>query len=636
MVSKEAFEKSGETESPEKLEMRFDPKTIEHLGVQMYYTLPPVIAEVIANAYDANAESVKIHLNDKDYKEIIIEDDGHGMSFNELNSKFLLIGRNRREEGELSPKPKERLVIGRKGLGKLSFFGVAKEITIETVKDNFKNSFSMNIEDIKKAKNGVYNPNIVERNVKVEKAHGTRIILRDLKRKSQFNTKDMAVSLTRSFSIFDEKDFDVRIIYGENTTITLQNDLKYEGINPLVELNAPFSDIENDYTNAGNINGKIVVAEDSTIPTTMRGIALFSRGKLVNDYSFYDVKATSHGYSYITGGLDISFIEEWDKDVISTNRRSLNWEDEDTENLKEYLNEIIRHVYNKQRELRKTNKKKKIKEKSGIDIDAWTESLPKHEKKLAVRLVENILNSEGLDDDKTADLVEYVKDSFQFESFKEIASDLEEIRELNGDELLALLREWKIIEAREFYKLSLVRIETIKKFELYINENVKEVPVMHDFLKSFGWLLDPRIIEFEDEKRFSQILRDKFPEKDIELESDKRIDFLCTTLANTLFIIELKRPKHVLKEKDILQANEYADFVEKNIGTDQYAPKKIITYIVCGERNSRGAVQKLVASLEQAGNIYIKTYSELLTNAQKYHKEFIKKYDDFKNKKESV
>ena len=29
------------------LSMRFDPATIEHLGIQMYSTLPPVVAELV-------------------------------------------------------------------------------------------------------------------------------------------------------------------------------------------------------------------------------------------------------------------------------------------------------------------------------------------------------------------------------------------------------------------------------------------------------------------------------------------------------------------------------------------------------------------------------------------------------------
>lgn len=42
----------------EVLKMTFDPKTIEHLGVKMYSTLPPALAELISNAYDADAGKV--------------------------------------------------------------------------------------------------------------------------------------------------------------------------------------------------------------------------------------------------------------------------------------------------------------------------------------------------------------------------------------------------------------------------------------------------------------------------------------------------------------------------------------------------------------------------------------------------
>jgi len=618
-----------DSKSSEILEMKFDPSTIQHLGVQMYYTLPPVIAEIIANSYDADAENVTLYLNDESEREIIIVDDGNGMSFPELNSKFLMIGRNCRLEGEKS-SVKKRFLIGKKGLGKLSFFGIANEIVVETIKDSVKNMFSMNIEDIKKEKSGVYHPSIIEKKVKTSDSKGTKVVLRNLKRKSAFDVDSIAVSLARSFCIFDEKDFQVRIIHNGKKTITLKNDLKYSGIVPLIELCTPFSGIAHTYLEADKICGKVIVSQDSTIPSEMRGIALFSRGKLVNDYSFYDVKATSHGYSYITGTLDVSFIDDWTKDVISTNRRSLNWEDEDTVKLKEYLNEIIHHIYNEQRKLRKQQKKQKVKEKTGVDIDVWIEELPAHERKLAIRMVDNILESEGIDADKAGDLIEYVKDSFQFESFKEFAAELEGISEISGEDIIDLLKEWKIIEAREFYKLSMVRIEAIKKFEVYIKENAKEVPTVHNFFKSFSWLLDPRIIEFEDEKTYSNLLKEKFNEKDVKLETDKRIDFLCTSIANSFFIIELKRPHHVITAKDIEQANEYAAFIEKHMGTGKFSSSQIVTYVVCGQRNTSPSVERMIKTYDKAGDIYIRTYSELLTIAQKYHKEFIKKYDDFR------
>src|SRR5690606_25596645 len=109
--------------STDKLVMKFDPQTIEHLGIQMYYTLPPVISELVSNSYDADAKKVTVYLNDIGQKSIIVEDDGHGMTFSDINSKFLKIGRNRREKSASQKSESgERYVIGKKGIGKLSFF----------------------------------------------------------------------------------------------------------------------------------------------------------------------------------------------------------------------------------------------------------------------------------------------------------------------------------------------------------------------------------------------------------------------------------------------------------------------------------------------------------------------------------
>src|SRR5690625_429490 len=113
--------------------MSFDPHTIEHLGVKMYSNLPNALAELIANAYDADAESVFINLYDNgDEKRIQVIDDGAGMSFEDLNEKFLRIGRKRREEDDRYSPSGKRKVTGRKGLGKLAFFGLSETIDIET------------------------------------------------------------------------------------------------------------------------------------------------------------------------------------------------------------------------------------------------------------------------------------------------------------------------------------------------------------------------------------------------------------------------------------------------------------------------------------------------------------------------
>ncbi len=163
-----------------KLEMTFDTNTIDHLGIKLYSTLPPVIAELISNAYDADATNIIVKLNDTISKEKTIEiiDDGQGMDFDEINDAFLVIGRNRRIESN-ERTINGRLVIGRKGLGKLSVFGIAGEIELTTIKNGYKNVISMIYADIKNTPRGeVYNPIIHQYNQLTEENSGTKIVLK--------------------------------------------------------------------------------------------------------------------------------------------------------------------------------------------------------------------------------------------------------------------------------------------------------------------------------------------------------------------------------------------------------------------------------------------------------------------------
>jgi HSP90 family molecular chaperone len=115
------------------LTLQFDPLTIEHLGYKMYSHLPNALAELIANAYDADATKVQVILRDGESgRSVIVQDDGHGMNLGDLREKYLRIGRNRRVEGEGRSESGRRAVAGKKGLGKLALFGIGETILLTT------------------------------------------------------------------------------------------------------------------------------------------------------------------------------------------------------------------------------------------------------------------------------------------------------------------------------------------------------------------------------------------------------------------------------------------------------------------------------------------------------------------------
>jgi len=68
---------------------------LNHLGINLYSNIPAVLSEIVANSWDADAKRVDITIAED---QIIIEDDGCGMSADDINNKFLYVGYQKREE----------------------------------------------------------------------------------------------------------------------------------------------------------------------------------------------------------------------------------------------------------------------------------------------------------------------------------------------------------------------------------------------------------------------------------------------------------------------------------------------------------------------------------------------------------
>jgi uncharacterized protein (TIGR02391 family) len=387
--------------------MSFDPHTIEHLGVKMYSNLPNALAELIANAYDADAKTVIINLYDDGSKKWIqVTDDGVGMSFEDLNEKFLRIGRKRREENDKYSPSGERKVTGRKGLGKLAFFGLADNIDIETIKEGTgeKVSFTLNWNDLLSTKGTDYKPNFDTEETH-EDNQGTEIILQDLKRKSPFDKESLAVSLSRLFNLFD-KDFQVFLHHNDDEAIKIDDKLKFNSIEPQFEWQFPefLENVEAEYEKSDQIKGKILSTEKPLKPG-LRGITLFANGRLVNAPEFFGVSESSHGYSYFTGWLEVDYVDDWNKDVISTDRQSLSWDLPETEELRVYLKKIMFELERRWRDKRKEVRRETVQKKSKVNIEEWFDKLPTDVRNKIEPIILKLEDSELQDSDQ-ADVVE--------------------------------------------------------------------------------------------------------------------------------------------------------------------------------------------------------------------------------------
>ncbi|MEJ7822869.1 MAG: ATP-binding protein [Chitinophagaceae bacterium] len=101
---------------------------LNHLGRNLYRSFVTVLGEAISNSWDADAKNVWIYI-DKTKNNLIIKDDGNGMTDDDFQNRFLKIGYSKRKDKTVVA-PKGRSFIGRKGIGKLALLSCADTITV--------------------------------------------------------------------------------------------------------------------------------------------------------------------------------------------------------------------------------------------------------------------------------------------------------------------------------------------------------------------------------------------------------------------------------------------------------------------------------------------------------------------------
>lgn len=218
--------------------LNIDPRILELLGPSLYTNIYYVLAELIANAYDADAHNVYIISNKDD---ITVEDDGKGMSYiNGDIRKYLNVAAVSRNSTNEALTPLNRRKMGRKGVGKLAALSVSENVLVKTICNGEKSGFVLSrfigennlltpLSDDKitferLSDNGTA---IVMQNPQY-KLHSTlKAIKRNLLKIFPLVNKDFRIHLYRGTEKEVIEDFDKEMISELSTLITLGDGFKY-------------------------------------------------------------------------------------------------------------------------------------------------------------------------------------------------------------------------------------------------------------------------------------------------------------------------------------------------------------------------------------------------------------------------
>lgn len=603
---------------PEKFTMPFKPTTIEHLGLKLYVFLPPVMGELISNAWDADATKVEIKVPEgkiTEHSEVIIRDFGIGIDSKSFQDEYLPIGRNRRKELDKDTSEKGRTLMGRKGIGKLSAFGVASILEIRSIKDGYAVCIRLDYEKMKSWPEGsAYEPEIIhERCGETDEHDGTEILVRRLHRKSPIDVDRLRRRIARQFIVIGS---DFEVIVNDVPIKPEDRRLKDDCKKFWHAKDLPGNGVI-DEENKWQVKGWIGIIEKAS--QVERGVDVFARGKTVELETMFGLKTTHIQFAraYVIGEIEADFLDA-EEDNVSTGRNAVTWESPQGQKLEIWGQEALKFVFKEWLEIQRKEKEEKIIRTT--DFDKWLSMRNIREQKIAKKLLSAIVDDPDIEPESAEPLLNIVKTNVEFYAFQELVDEMEET-DINVPTFLKLFEDWRLIEAREHLKLADGRLEVMEKLAKYIDEDALEVQQIQPLFEENGWLVNPSWGRITGQTRYTELLRKHCKEpKNID-EKDRRIDIIGYSIGNNLHVVELKRPGKKLSRQDLEQIEGYVDWARANLtATGRGSPRYISGLLIVGILGADGAIRAKEERLK-GDDVLVDTYEGLLHTARKIYGE---------------
>lgn len=571
------------------------------------------LTELVANAWDAGATHVNIFIPDKIGNQLIIEDNGTGLTKKEFHERWMKLRYNRLvHQGKFVFSPTgtktNRIAYGRNGVGRHGLLCFNDEYIVKTIKDGELLTLTVSTKVPREA--------IAILNEKNEKksGHGTRL----------------EVTVARNLPALDK----VREIISSRF---LQDPQFIIEINrqrlPLDKLEGLLNKTELTTKDGFKITANFVDTKKSSKKNIYQGIAFWQRGRLVGIPSwilgniFYvdgrTVMARRYNVVIQSDDLDEIIREDWGgfKNTSKTNNLF--------EEVRDYVNKMFEEVAKANVEETKATIKTELKSKlqgasplALYEVDEIIESIaissPTANKESISLAVEAVLNLESS------------------KNGQELLAKLSRLNEEDIAGLNQLLEKWSVKDALTVLNEIDRRISIIEAIrKLSKDKAVDELHILHPLVTESRWLFGPEYdtAEYTSNRQLQTVMKQLFNGKakeghDINLQKRPDIVVLADdstvsvtgtedfssdsdlVIVGKVLIIELKRGGFEIKRDERNQAQNYIeDLITLGINASSYSA------FVVGD--SISTTLQRHSTIGDNGNIYVTTFSQLVDTAEK-------------------
>jgi hypothetical protein len=621
------------------LQIKFAGRLIDLLGQQMYGGAVPSVAELVANAWDADAPKVEIFIPEDVHSpnaEISVRDFGKGMTFDELNKYYLHIGYERRLRGDKTEGG--RLVMGRKGIGKLAGFGIAEDIIVTSIKDNHLIEINLNYTELRNLHTASEHPLKPLKDEPTTEQEGVKVTFRGLKLSRNINPETFRQSMARRFAVGSEQ-MEISV----NCIAITKDKLDFEYRYP----NEGWDEI--DIEGFGNIQCWFGFLSNTIKDTELRGISVFARERVAQFTPFFfNLSGGINGQvalEYLTGQIKADVLDN-DVDYIATDRQTVNWQFGNAPTLEEWGKDKIKQLC--------ADWKKKHDQKN---IDRFQHNLgefysridnlsSKQEKKDLTTALTKIASIERIQENDFRVIANAIVSGVERESVRKVIQRINTTSDEALPELFDAIKEWDIISAVSTAEIVYGRIQIIDQFKKHIDDRLAEKSSsgrmdMQTFIKEYPWLLGHRYeqlspADFYHEKGVDKWIEDVLIETDKEYniadkKDGKRFDLLCIKNEWLIVVLELMRPGKPEDYDHVSRLNRYVSRIKTHINDNEtsiiFKGKSVYGLLIADEPSKDPSLGETKIAFKN--NLESITWNGLFESVKANYREY---YDLLKNK----
>jgi hypothetical protein len=652
-------------------ELRISRLTVDKLGVKLYDKASAVVAELIANGYDADAELVTVRvplstalatktrsgkIRSAKYT-IEVIDDGHGMTPDEAIDFYLKVGRDRRlvaGQGGHS-RTKGRPVMGRKGIGKLAPFGICKRIEVISAggmktKTGYRVAhFFLDYDKILTDSDSAVELDRGALDRTFQAKHGTTIRL------STFLVRRVPDPITfhrqlASRFIFAQPDFKIVVEDTRNPEENPPEPVKPFSVATVdgTRIDLTTRPVTMDAQTKLPVQGWLGMAKQAYQNEEMAGVRIYARNKMVATTRDFEQPAGFTGEftvrSYLVGEVHAEWLDEDNgDDLIRSDRQGILWDSEYGRALRQWGADLIKEIGRISKEPRRKRARDIFLQKSDFIRRARRRFADTDVANVAIDLAKQIgsfaaedeLEDASYVEDLTGVILSVAPHKALIEAFQKFNEELGG-EQMSFDNLLNLFGKARVAEMASYSQIAAERVKALTELEKIVLTECDESK-LQQLIARAPWLIRTNwsvISTNQALKTFKSGFENFYKKRTgntVVLAIDhqtKRPDFTLVSLGQKLHVVEIKAPGHKFNDSDMKRLLNYLDafddFFAQHVSVRTEFPLGYeIDLIADGVALKNSANKRAYQAAEKDGKIKRSTWHDFLTEAKTSHEMFL-------------